>query len=551
MKKHHALAWALAACVLLAPACGALDPQAKTAGPAGVLTIANASGSPWTCGFNPFTMDAGQSLGPVYEPLAFVNTLGGGTAKPWLASGWRWSAGNRVVTFTVRAGVSFSNGAPLTAADVVFTFGLLKEFPALDQNKVWSVLSSVSQSGHSLVVMTFKTPDVPYFYYVADQVPIVSRQVWSRVKDPVSYPDAHPVGTGAYVVHACTKQTITYTANPHYWVPGEPHIATVEDPAFTSNDPATTSLATGRAQWGGQFIPNIGAFYLSQSPSFHSWFPPISNVSLVTNLADPVLRNLKVRQAISDAINRPQVSRIGEYRYELPANQAGIVTPTFSGWLDKPWVARLGSGYDPAKARRLLASAGYRMGRDGIMTDAHGHKLAFTVDDVAGYSDWAASVQVIQGDLRAVGIALTPQNMTYTAYSNRLTYGHFQLAYYAQLGGPTPYYELQQWLDSANSAPIGRAASSDYERYSNSATDRLINEYAATTTASAQHRIVRQLAAVVLDDVPYIPVTEAADWYEYDTAAFSGWPTSADPYAQPSPYVVPDWGQVLLHLRPK
>jgi len=55
----------------------------------------------------------------------------------------------------------------------------------------------------------------------------------------------------------------------------------------------------------------------------------------------------------------------------------------------------------------------------------------------------------------------------------------------------------------------------------------------------------------VLTAVPFIPVTEGADWFEYDAAAFSGWPTAADPYAQPSVYVSPDWGQVLLHLRPK
>ena len=55
----------------------------------------------------------------------------------------------------------------------------------------------------------------------------------------------------------------------------------------------------------------------------------------------------------------------------------------------------------------------------------------------------------------------------------------------------------------------------------------------------------------MLNDVPIIPVVEAVDWYQYDTASFTGWPTPGNPYAQPSAYAYPDMEQVLLHLRPK
>ena len=59
------------------------------------------------------------------------------------------------------------------------------------------------------------------------------------------------------------------------------------------------------------------------------------------------------------------------------------------------------------------------------------------------------------------------------------------------------------------------------------------------------------LEKVMLADVPVIPVTESVDWYEYNTRSFTGWPTPGNAYAQPSAYVSPDWGQVLLHLTPK
>ena len=86
------------------------------------------------------------------------------------------------------------------------------------------------------------------------------------------------------------------------------------------------------------------------------------NVSLVPNLTNPLLANVKVRQAMSYAIDRAKVSSIGESGYEPPANQAGIVTPTFSGWLDQSLASKYDYTYDPSKAKSLLASAGFKLG---------------------------------------------------------------------------------------------------------------------------------------------------------------------------------------------
>jgi len=537
---------------LLGAACGAAREPGTAAPPRGVLTIANSGNSSWTCGFNPFNGSATSlSLGPIYEPLAFVNTLHNGKATPWLATAWRWGPANRSLIFTIREGVRFTGGTPMTAADVVFSFNLIRKHPALDLYGVWSVLSGVRQTQAGQVLMTFKRAAVPYFYYIADDIPIVPERIWSKIANPAAYPDAHPVGTGAFLLRSCSKEDIIYTANHRYWRPGEPRIAEVKYPALQSNDPANTLLATSQAQWGSQFIPNMRAFYLSQSPDFHYWFPPTTAVALMINLTDPLLRNVKIRQAMAYAIDRPQVATYAEYGYELPANQADIVTPTFSGWLDRPLLARYDYSYDPARARRLLASAGLRPGRDGVLADRAGHKLTFSVLDVAGYTDWMAAVQVIERDLKAVGIAVQPENVSGNSYENRLSYGRFQLAYGSQAGGPTPYYELWQWLYSGSTAPVGQPAATNFDRYSNPATDRLLAAYEATASTAAQHLIVARLEQAVLTDVPFIPVTEAADWFEYDAAAFSGWPTGAHPYAQPSVYISPDWGQVLLRLVPK
>ncbi|MGN6792561.1 MAG: ABC transporter substrate-binding protein [Streptosporangiaceae bacterium] len=539
---------------LLAAACSSTPSGSQggtqPSGPTGVLQISNESGATWTCGFSPFNPSvSGLSFGPVYEPLIFVNALKSGQTTPWLATSYKWSNGNKTLTFAIRKGVKFSDGSPMSAADVAFTYNMLKQNKALDLNSIWSVLSSVTQQGDN-VVMQFKSPAVPYFYYIADQVGIVPMKIWSKLPNPVNFADKDPIGTGAYTVK-CSPQLITYTASKHYYQPGEPHIATVLYPSYTSNDPANLDLATGKAQWGGQFIPSIGKFYTSKSPSYHYWFPPVSNVSIFINLKDPVLSDVKVRQAMAYAIDRNKVSTVGEYGYEPASNQTGIVTPTFTSWMDKSASAKYGDySYNPQKAVSILTADGYKKDSSGLMAK-NGKELSFSIVNVGGYSDWVASVQVIQQNLQKVGIKLTPINLAGTDYSNRVQKGQFQLAYDSSgSSGPSPFYELRGLLYGPNTAPIGQLASTNYERYSSAATDALINSYGSTTDPAQQHAIVSKLQQVMLSEVPLIPITESVDWFQYDTSKFSGWVTQQDPYAQPAPYSTPDWGIQLLHLKP-
>jgi peptide/nickel transport system substrate-binding protein len=553
IKAGTALAAITLAGTLAACGSGSSGSSGAAAGSSRTLTISNENGALWTCNFNPFNgSDALLSIGFVYETLAYVNPLQSGKTTPMLATSWAWGAGNKSLTFTIRQGVKFSDGSPMSAKDVVYTFNLIRKYPALDLTGVRSVLSGVTQSGPDQVTMDFSTPSVPWFYYIAGQVPIVPEAVWSKIPNPVAYANSHPVGTGPYAVNPCSATNITYTANPHYWQAGEPKVKEVQYPAFTSNNTANDQLANGQAQWGSQYIPSITSFYTSKSQDFHYWFPPTVNVSLVPNLANSQLSNVKVRQAMSYAINRSQVSSIGESGYEPPANQSGIVTPTFSSMLNSSQLAQYGNyAYNPAKAKQLLAEAGYTM-KGGVMTNAKGQQLSFSVINIGDYSDWVASMQVIQQNLAAVGIKLTPDNLTNTDFRAALSNGKYDLAYYDQQSfGPSPYYELNNWLNSADTAPIGKTAATNYERYINPATDNLLRQYSATTSAATQQSILDQLQQVMLSEVPIIPVTEAVDWYQYDTASFSGWPTQSDPYAQPAAYAYPDMEQVLLHLQPK
>ena len=530
-----------------ATACGG-SKSGKSGGKTAV-TISNEQGTTWTCGFNPFNSSVNfLSFGTVYEELTFVNGLKSGQTTNWLASSYAWSNQNKTLAVTIRQGIKWSDGKPFTADDVLYTFNLIKKNPGLDLNAAWSVLKDVTQSGNK-ITFDFKTSAVPYFYYIAAQTPIVPQHIWSTIKNPVTYKDTHPVGTGPFKMASCSPQVIKYTKNGGYWQKGKPTIETVYYPAFTSNDPANQQLASGKAQWGSQFIPNIKAYYVSKSADNHYWFPPTTNVSIFINLKDPILKDVAIRKAMAYAIDRNKVSEIGEYGYEPAANQTGIVTPTFETWLD-PKLAHV-YDYNPQKAIQTLQAAGYKK-KGSLFYTPDGKPLSFRIINIGGYSDWVASVQVIQKQLAAVGIKITPENLSSTTYDADNYNGKYQLSYNGnESGGPAPYYELRQILYSKNSAPIGKAASSNWERYENPATDRLIEQYAATADPATQHEIVRKLEQVMVDEVPVIPVTEGVDWYQYNTRDLAGWVTPENPYAQPAAYVNPDWGVVLLNLKPK
>jgi len=523
------------------------------------VTIVNESGSTWTCQFNPFNPAVTlTSFGFVYEPLQYVNILQSKNPPvPMLATESKWSNGFKTLTFTIRKGATWNDGTALSAADVAYTFNAMKSDKAIDINALWSAdggpLTSVVANGPEQVTMTFKAPAQPIFYFIADQTPIVPQHIWSTLNQSSlhSYADSQPVGTGPYKVSNCAPQNIKYLRNATYWQSTSghpvPQINEVDYPAFLSNTPANLYLASGQGQWGGQYIPNIHAFYVSKDPeNRHYWFPPVLNVSLFPNLTNPLLKQKPVREAIAYAINKETVSKLGESGYQQPAHQTGVITPTFESWQDNSITTPT---YNPTKAQQILTSAGFKKGSGGVFSDPSGKPLSFTIKTISGFSDWDASLQLIARDLKAIGIAVTVQDENTGPYTTNLQTGNYELAYAGSGGpaaapGPSPYYELRGLLFSGN---IG---TTNYSRYKSSSTDALFDQY-ASASQSQQVEIIHKVEQAMVSEIPFIPVTEGVDWYQYDTSHISGWPTESNAFAQPSPYQFPDLEVVLAHLYPK
>lgn len=514
----------------------------------GSVTIANVQGQTWTCQFNPFNPAVNTtSLGFVYEPLVYVNLLQDQKETPMLASSYQWNADKTSIVFTIRPNVKWNDGQPFTAEDVAYTFDTMKRVPATDLYALWTGagLRSVTAAGDK-VTMSFGQPAAPYFFNFANQIGIVPKHIFSTgeaAQHPDTWADPAPVGTGPYKVDPCSPNNIQYVANTNYWQAGKPYLQKIQYPAYLDNGPANLDLASGKAQWGSQFIPNIKALYLNKSKDNHTWSPPVTNVEIVPNL-DPshaATSKPEVRQAISLALDRQKIALIGEGGQQPPANQSGVVVPTFQKYYDQAAVAA--AGYDkpnPDKAKTLMSGLGY--------TEANPLKL--TIITITGYTDWDASLAVVKQQLKPIGIELTVSDLAQQTFDNRLYTGDFDLAYYGQAGGPTPYYELRQMLYSKNTAPIGKPASTNYERYINKDVDALFDQY-PTADEAGQVDIIKKVGAAMMKDVPIIPTTESVNWFQYNTEDLAGWPTEADPYAQPAAFNVPDVEQVLLHVYSK
>ncbi len=573
MRRNRTFVFAAAICAagLVAAGCGSSGSGGSSSGATTgkPLIISDVTGANWNCQFNPLSTnwpEGGPSeTGVIYEPLMFVNALQTGSQAnagihPWLASSYSWNSNLTALTFTIRTGVKWNDGVAMTPADVAYSFNVLKQNGALDLQSLWKAeggpLTSVTTSGNT-VTLNFDAPSPTIFYLAAGRQPIIPEHIWSKIapsKMP-TYPDTNPVGTGAYTVGSCSSTNLIYKANPHYWQPGKPSVKTVEWPAYLDNTTGNNCLINGQCQWGGQYIPNISQTYIAKNPSaYHNWAPSVSSVTVDINLGlkNSPLDNVLVRQALALAIDRSQVGAIGETGSEAGAFQDGVAASFRSGgWVDQTQASSYFNDYafNPTQAGKLLDQAGYSKMVGGVRENSAGQKLAFTLVNNGGYSDWVADGTVIIQQLGKVGIQVTARNESGNAWSSDMSLGHFELGINDQTSGPGPYFEMRQWLFSGNTAPIGKSASTNFGRYSNPATDALFTQFSMTNDLTTQQSIVFKLEKVLLADVPYIPVLTAVSWDQYNSAQFSGWPTAANPYAQ-GQTAYPDWGWDLLNITP-
>ncbi len=410
---------ALAAAVVVLVGTGS-----ASAGPAGVkashtcLVMTGAGDPAFVKNFNPYTAGGGNLpsgaviQGAFYEPL-IVTGEGGLKPVPWLARTWAWSNGNKTLTLHLAKNVKWSDGTPLTSADVVYSLTAGKQDPIMDRIGFIGAgnnVASVKATDPYTVAITLKTPDSQFIAATLNRQFVVPQHIWSKVAKPATFLNSDPVGSGPFdTITRFTTQDYVLGKNPNYWQPGLPKVPCLEYVQAASNDAALALIQSGQVDWTHNFVPNVEKAYESKDPQhYHAFYATTAYpISLTFDDTAYPFNLVAFRKALSLAIDRNSVSKLGEYGYAPPTDAIGL-SGLFPKWIVSGAVkaqAKAAAKYDPAAAKAMLTAAGFTYNGNQLV-DPKGNPVSLDIHVISGWSDWVASNQIITKNLSDIGISL-------------------------------------------------------------------------------------------------------------------------------------------------
>lgn len=544
---------ALAALFVTAAAPAAVDGAGVVNQGHKCLVMAGSGDPAFVANFNPYTATSLPSgafvRGAFYEPLVVTTVAGGGHQYPWLAQSWKWSNGNKTLTLDIRKGVKWSDGTPLTSADVVYSLTAGKQDPTMDMigyTKPDSNILSISAKGPYKVVIKLKTIDSQFIAATLNAQFVVPQHIWSKVSDPKNFTNPNPVGSGPFdKIASFTTQAYTLDKNPHYWLKGAPKIPCLQYVQAASNDAALALIQSGQVDWTHNFVPNVAQAYISKDPKhFHAFYATTAYpVSLVFDDTQYPYSLVAFRKALSLAIDRNSVSKLGEYGY-APATDAlglGGIFPTWYTPAIKS-AAKAAATYDPAKAKQLLQSAGFTY-KGSQLIDPKGNPVTLNSHVISGWSDWVASNQIIAKDLQAIGISSTPalEPDWNSWYPNASTTKNPSLLWQDASQG-SPYGFFLSNLSQAEYTPSGQdaTATGNWAHFYDPAATSLINNWRASLNPVNQKKDFTKLAAMFLKDQPIVPLFIGPRWSTYSTRYFHCFTSPKNYYTDPIFTQAPD-----------
>ena len=532
----------------------------KTTATGKTLVVESTPLSPMTATFNPFSLTATgyltNSTALINEPLFIFNTLNSAQAPiPMLATGDSFSNGGKTLTLTIRTGVKWNDGKPFSAADVAFTFNMLKSNPKLNTNGA-PVVTSASAPSATSAVLNFKNSQYANLFLIG-QVYIVPQHIWSTVSDPATYADAKPVGTGPFMLDQFSPQGYTLKQNPLYWQKSKVHVPEIDFPAYNTNANLVPPISSGQIDFAGNYVADIKSNFLAKSPENHTWlssepfFSANNVVSMFLNTTKAPLSDPAVRQAISYGINRSAAQRPGRDRAtsRRSIRPAGCCCPTTS----RTWTPRWPTTSRPPATRprstSILKADGYT--KSGGKWAKNGKTIKFAIQDPVPYSDYYTDDQIISHQLNALGFDTSVDGIgNPTVWAGNVANGTFDATLRWSNQGPNPYFIYDAWMDSSLAAPIGKPAAGDFGRYSNPQAQAALAQFAGSGDPATQKAAITKLENIMTTQVPVVPLLNGGAWAEVSSRNYTGWPTSSNPYMNPVPNT-PYIEDTILHLTPK
>jgi peptide/nickel transport system substrate-binding protein len=516
------------------------------------LVMTGAGDPSFTKNFNPYTatgLPSGSFVqGAFYEPLV-ITPQGGLKPVPWLARSWRWSNGNKTLTLNIARGVKWSDGKALTAADVVYSITAGRQDKLMDRVGLVGAANDIVsvRARGSKVLITLRTPDSQFISSTLNRVFVVPRHVWSNVKNVDTFANANPVSSGPFNrITRFTSQNYVFGKNRRYWRKGMPKIQCLEYVQAASNDAALALIQSGKVDWTHNFVPNVERAYVAKDRKhYHAFYATTAYpISLVLDTSKYPYSIIAFRKALSLAIDRNTVSKLGEYGYAPPTDAIGL-SGLFPKWVTNPAVKKLAkqmAAYNPAAARRMLTGAGFSY-RGSRLIDPKGDPVKLDIHVISGWSDWVASNQIITRNLRDIGIdsnvALEPD---WGAWWPNASSGKNPTLLWQGGSQGSPYGYFYANLSRNAYIPPGQdaTATGNWQHFQDEKATKLLDQWKVTLHPNKQRQIATQLQRVWLDKLPIVPLFIGPRWSTYSTKYFHCFCSKKNYYGDPIFTTFPD-----------
>lgn len=411
-------------------------------------------------------------------------------------AGVTMTAGKMAVTWRLKPGLKWSDGQPVTSADAAFTHkAMIDPTFRVDSRPGWPLIDSIRTPDSQTVAVTFSTPYTAYvdlFRYLLPKHILEGKDL-----NTYSPYNRSPVTTAPFIVERWVPgQFLITVANPNYRgaARGQPHIKRITWRFVRDANTRINMLRTGEAQiaWGLPFdqikplqaVQGINVIVHPLNAWMHFDF----------NLRKPIFQDAKLRQAVAYAIDKEAI--VNQVLGGLGKAAGAPITPL--SWAHNP-NAYSQYKFDQAKARALLAEAGWRPGPDGIM-QKDGRSLVFNNCHNLGDATQERVQQVIQAMLRQVGMNMEIRNYAPTVYGEIRFRGECDTLFHRWIVPATP--GLARFYASDAMPPNGL----NQVFYVNKEFDEVIKEAESTVERTRAKTLFFRAQEILAQDLPTIPI---------------------------------------------
>lgn len=413
------------------------------------------------------------------------------------------SADGTAITWHLRKGARWSDGAPFTADDVIFTVGVIMN-PANNETSTdgWDLITKMDEPDKYTVVFHLKHPYgvyLPTFFGTAGATPcILPKHLLAQYPNinNVSW-NSKPVGIGPFrVIEWKRGEAVILEANPYYFR-GTPKLKRIEFKLIPSRETLETQLRTGEIDlWPYVQAANINVVKPMENLNVDV-NPSPQYAHLDFNISHPLVSDIRVRQAIRYAIDRKALAEKTTHGYSVVQESiVPAVNPIAPTPQQVPFVA-----FDPQKARALLDAAGWKVGPDGIRV-RNGQRLSLDFPFYTGSATAEATVEFIRSNLKDVGIEIQTRQFApanFFAQPNGIIYGgKFDVTMFAWAADPVGDISAQ-W-ECKLIPPHGQ----NVVRYCNPKLDALLEQFKGTYDVEEHRKLLAQEVKMIDDDVPTI-----------------------------------------------